>query len=779
MSAQPVAAIDVAAADAAGWPVVIGVPFPRGAQVQVDQLCAVDDAGKPCPTAAEVLTTWPDGSPRWVLLSLLATRTGRHTVESRADKPTPAQPVRVEQLEEGLVLDNGLVRLVLGGGGPGPIHQLSAAGREWLEKPEHFRLMVDEADTTHETARNLTVLYANPLRARVRIEGKHRDASGKRKLHYRLDVELWAGWPTLRTDYQFLNKEPGQDELPVRRIALHCDYPLGAATRRRFLQTNHGVFYRSRLVENPAPVALVSDDQRSSVHVEHPDMLLDDVDYPYYLSPPLVETPNWLGVTDGAHSVYAAMQEMAQLRPKRLASEGGALTLEVWPTRAGVLSLRQGRSRRSVFCQVFVTGDGHDAGTVTHLLDAPLPEDRATVDPAWVAHCREFQQHLLLPARQHLRMEKWLARIMNLVFTETMFDFGDTPDSGYSQTYIPSNHQVPLQPGAPTMTTRFTTDRQISKWSMPQRYQPVWTNNEYDCIHAFCSEILRTGKETLWPIARRLMRHNFEVDLVHYSDHQWINRGTPQHSVDHVTSGCVPSHMWTQGMLEYYCLTGDVDAREFAIAMGDKILENFNDPVLGPLVWNFTRESGWPMLALSYLGDVLGEPRFEEVAGKLAKNFASFDFHNPAGKVKLSGVNPRNTYMAQVMGSFFGFACMVEGLDHYLQRHPEETQIKTWLVSFLNAAYDALEFHLRDGRQSHITHMQTFAMALGYEYTGDERFLRLGVTCLQEWIESTYFAQPTPEVKPVAMVHRGLVRFLGHAHRAGLLDQLEYPLLRQ
>ena len=38
--------------------------------------------------------------------------------------------------------------------------------------------------------------------------------------------------------------------------------------------------------------------------------------------------------------------------------------------------------------------------------------------------------------------------------------------------------------------------------------------------------------------------------------------------------------MWTQGLLEYYCLTGDLDALEVALALGDATIVRFADPEL-------------------------------------------------------------------------------------------------------------------------------------------------------------------------------------------------------
>src|SRR5690606_17571987 len=151
-------------------------------------------------------------------------------------------------------------------------------------------------------------------------------------------------WPTVRLDYHYFNLEPGVASLNIARIAIDANWNLSAKTQRHFLQRNYGLFYISRHVLNPAPVAISSSETGPSPHVDDPAMLLDEVDYPFYLDPPLVDTHDWIGVGDGAHAVYARIEDFSRAVPNRLASEGAALNAEVWPGTADAVDLPQGRS---------------------------------------------------------------------------------------------------------------------------------------------------------------------------------------------------------------------------------------------------------------------------------------------------------------------------------------------------------------------------------------------------------------------------------------------------
>ena len=66
-----------------------------------------------------------------------------------------------------------------------------------------------------------------------------------------------------------------------------------------------------------------------------------------------------------------------------------------------------------------------------------------------------------------------------------------------------------------------------------------------------------------------------------------------------------------------------------------------------------------------------------------------------------------------------------------------------------------------------------------FEHTGDVRFLKAGMARIDELIsDDPRWLNPIPEVKPMAIIYREFIRFLGHAQRAGLLDAYEYASVR-
>jgi len=763
--------VDVNVADPSGWPVTLGIPFAAGALHDAGTLGLTNPEGSAVPVSARQLVAWPDGSIRWALLAFQAKTTGPHAVTNNGNSE-PENAVRLQETPDGITLDNGLVRVALARTGPGPISSLTAHGRLLLSDARELELRANDATTQYETAREITILESNAQRARIRIEGAHFTATGKRCLSYRLDVELWAGWSSLRLDYSFFNLETGSHELAIDSIQFAFRPQLKSDVQRHFVQSHYGDFMQPREVLNPAPVAIIADKSRVRPRIEEYAMLLDDSVYAPYLVPSVPDTESWLGLRDGEQSVYLQMHDFEAMPPGRLASRGNELLLEVWPAAAGPLQLPQGRSRRQCITLAFPAENNAGAGEIQKLLNAPLHEGRAVATSESFRSVAAFEQDLVLETNRNTRFERFLTRLIRMQTAHDKFDIGDTIEDGYTSGYLklgrlPLKHGV-TEPGNPMRVK----SQHGTELAGDDRFEPAWSNNEYDVIHVLCSELMRDTKQELWRTLYLFTRHNIEVDFVYYSDDPWQHEGSPAHSSNHNFSSSYPSHIWTQGLLEYYCLTGDPDALEVAIKLGDTIIRNFNDPGRRPLLWGFNREIGWPILALVHLSDITGEARFREQVDEFVEYLMNFDRAGNKKAVNLSGVNPRHSMDRQIVGSYFGYASMVEGLQLYARLYNHEP-LRAWLVDFLMSLKNAL-WQAGESSEGASSHLIAQGMAIGYELTGDEEFLRAGMLMIEQLMDSTTWLHPITAAKGVAVNYRAYIRFLHHAQDNGLLGGFDY-----
>ncbi len=772
--------VDYGETENGGLPVSIGVPFPVGSLKDPAMLSVTDPDGQARPVAGRVLATHPDGSIRWCLVSFRACVAGEHRVAWSGGMGVDADPeVILQQDKDAWTLDNGRLQVTVNKTGPGILSNLHCDSHAFLKNPEDLHFCVDDASTRYESERILRVLEASPLRTRLRVEGAHFTAEGARKLNYRLDIELWAGSPTLRLDYHYFNLEKNVPSQHIKRIAMDADWAFGPETYRHFLQKNYGLFYIARHVFNPERVSISAGvgGKDLAPRVDDPEMLGDNVDYPFYLNPPLTATHDWLGMGDGEHGVYMRLSEFTSAVPNRMHSRDHSLSAEFWPDAGEPLDLPQGRSRRQTVTLAFLTGETGEQGTaklsnapeqapkgVEALLQAPLHEGRAAVSPEWITRCGEFRQSSALPFGAHARIEENLNDLVQLDMPHTKFDVGDT-DSHYN-----TGRSGLFLPGAPHIPAVFPRSKPTQTYL--DLTEPVWTNNEYDVIHVFCKELMRTGRSKLWKTLRAAARHNIEVDFLHYSDHKWLHRATPAHSVRHTTTGAYPSHFWSQGLLEYYCLSGDQDALEVAVALGDKTIEFFNDPEQREVLWGFNREIGWSVLLLACLVDLTGEERFKLLLDEMVDYLISFDRDGFQGGINLSNGDDRLSMNRQIVQCFFGYASMMEGIDLYVDLTGRE-DVAEWLEKF---CYDLADEALNAAREGQMRGIDFgTALGIGFERTGDERFLKMSGLVLDRVYWNAAGVQGGGSAKPVAYAYRGLIRILGHAWQYGLLERYEYP----
>jgi hypothetical protein len=132
---------------------------------------------------------------------------------------------------------------------------------------------------------------------------------------------------------------------------------------------------------------------------------------------------------------------------------------------------------------------------------------------------------------------------------------------------------------------------------------------------------------------------------------------------------------------------------------------------------------------------------------------------------------PSNLLNPTVVSAFYFMLNLVEAMDLY-QTRTGRKDIAQYLDDLLGAMPDAVQANFRRGMSSNST---AAALAIGYERSQDQRFLKAGLVRIEELItEDPRWLNPVPEIKPMAVLYREFVRYLGHAYRAGLLDEFEY-----
>ena len=263
-----------------------------------------------------------------------------------------------------------------------------------------------------------------------------------------------------------------------------------------------------------------------------------------------------MAVNGEGGSVVAWFFEMSQNFPKGILSDCNALAFDVWPAWAGEFHLRRGMSKEHDLFVSFAdhsrTPEQMEAVYFDHevtgigVLGVGASPVQITLDADYIRSAEALQLHrwLRYDEGRYLLVESKLGSLGKRTGGPGqlgMLDYGD----------------------------HVSADR---SWSH---------NNENDAILDGIRGYYR--KEDPGALAGALAgaRHNAHVDFIAY-DPDPLRQGTmPAHCPEHTDGATYPSHMWLDGLMAAYCVSGNPDFREAALSVGENMLRwQKDDPTL-------------------------------------------------------------------------------------------------------------------------------------------------------------------------------------------------------
>ena len=242
-------------------PVTSGVPLPRGRQKETEGLLLIDESkNKPIPCQFTVLSRWPDGSIKWVLLDFFCTVKANENVEyllrnylpegkKGAEEgivledvvaPEPEQPVNVQETEDSVLLDTGPLKLSIDKKHGLLIREAFLNGRKIIseEDPCEAVLKIENGEvyrTGFCVPDLVEVEDLGPVRAQVRVRGKFLNENEQGifdgKVGYELRITAYAGKPYVRLAFTLENDgnfSPRKGEWLYFK-SLRLDFPVGGS----------------------------------------------------------------------------------------------------------------------------------------------------------------------------------------------------------------------------------------------------------------------------------------------------------------------------------------------------------------------------------------------------------------------------------------------------------------------------------------------------------------------------------------------------------------------
>lgn len=548
--------------DATAWPVTNGVPFPAGALGSENDLRVMRD-GKEVLAQVKPLGTWPDGSLKWVLVTVLADVPAGQSAEyvlefGRNIKRQLSGPALAVAVAEGVALDTGAAKF-----------KVDNNGDLWGPSGRIETRLTGAGGKVFSSSRGpatVTIEEAGPVRAVVKTVGNLKAEDGSESFRVEQRITAWRGQPFVQVQHTFIND---REERFTDIESLSLNIPAGQSGWTAALAKGEPV----KLAAGQA--AWQRFDNEYLLGAEKADGRLSG------------------GIAAADGSLAVTVRDCWQNYPKGFAATAEGLRVDLAPDfEAGVYDAfpfeREGHHL------YYYLRDGHyrfkQGMAKTHELLLDFGSDAA-------ARSAIFQRPLLLTATP-----QW--------YTGSMAFYNVAPRNEK----LFKAYEESVDKNIAAYQAGMERQRDYGLMNYGDWYGERganWGNIEYDTQHAFFLEYIRSGNADAFFLGDIAEKHNRDVDTVQWAPNPLSVGLAMVHQMGHVggyytesvpgtlgipNAGGSVTHSWTEGHFDHYYLTGDPRSLETGMA----IVNYFTDKELSrPYDWLSAREPGWHLIMLA------------------------------------------------------------------------------------------------------------------------------------------------------------------------------------
>ncbi|AMV23244.1 hypothetical protein VT84_02465 [Gemmata sp. SH-PL17] len=600
---EHVAELNVVAPAIGRGPVTTGLPFPRGALVDLRKLVLRDASGKAVHLQSRATDRWPDGSVRWVLLDWIAeANAGPYRVGVGEPVAVEGQVVKVEERDGLITVDTGAAKFELYHTADltFPFRVVETAGARYWEEPSCFAVKgerVSEPDLWFVSTEEAGAVRACAL-LRGTMEGRHAPA----RVEFGARLHFFAGSSTVRFEFTIRNPRrsahPGglwdlgdsgsiflKDAsftfaLPAGETSIRCSPEVGtlvedfAAPFELYQDSSGGENWRSTNHLNrkhELPVAFRGYKLKSG-----------ESERTGFRATPIVT------LSRGTDAVGVAVPHFWQNFPQAVEATSDSLTLRLLPKQSADAHELQGGEQKT---WTFAVAFGPDATPET--LEWFRQPARAFASPKW--YCESGAIPYLSP-----KADDPNADYLKLVDAATegadTFDAKREKIDEYGWRHfgdIYGDHEAVYHAGPQPMVSHY--------------------NNQYDPVAGFAYQLMRSGDPRWLRHMEELAAHVIDIDIYHttqdksayngglfWHTYHYVDADTGTHrsyprsllqlkgmpgldpndpkaqrskSVYALGGGPANEHNYTTGLMLHYFLTGSAASRDAALGLARWVID--------------------------------------------------------------------------------------------------------------------------------------------------------------------------------------------------------------
>ena len=661
-------------------PATAAVPLKKGLLTNHKNLLLKDERGN-APYQSKVTGYWDDGSVKWLFLRFLAdlpANEGKnYYLDLTGGSTENGELAKVNG--DGIEICTGALNLALGTGEKF-IKSVKANGIEYSQDAFEGPYLADK--NGHSYAQQVDkweIIENGGICAVVKGYGSH--ICGDIKIDFELKITAYKNRPEFEIAYTIINTTYDVLKIDELFFAYHTNAP----SKSCVASSNYATSYKTS--ETGEPVELVVDDKLLLYHGnEH----MAEVFYGTFFA----------DCTDGNGGVCATIYQAQQNYPKAVYADKDGMKISLVPKDVNSIEMQSGMQRQQKVMLRFHTADESydDLSHYTTLYQMP---DYVRLAPEVYKEADIFEDVFIENRIKPVELKLMLLGD-NHARCYGMLNWGDAPDPGYSQ-----------------------QGRGGGK--------SVWTNNEYDFSHACVLEYIRTGQRRFLDYMFVSSRHWMDIDVCHYSDDPLVYGGQWEHAFKHIVgSHMACSHEWVDGLLDYYHFSGDEDAFKTAYGIAENVVRLLESPQFAAYGALHARETGWALRTLVDMYKETNEKKWLDKCDWIVGHFESWE--NKYGKWLAPYTDNaviRVTFMISVA---------ITSLIRYHRINPQE-KTKGMMLRAVddlieNCRTDMGTFYYKElpSLQKPTNPNVLEALAIGYELTGDKKYLEAGVDQFKYWM---------------------------------------------
>jgi hypothetical protein len=697
----------------------LGIPFSKGevSAQRFNSICILDGENA-VPAQYKITSTWEDGSVRFAYARFLADLPGNKDKDfelSFSDKKASFEDeVRVTKSQENITVSNGTISFEVTSGTNTVFEKFSANGHEW-EKNSFvgpvLRASGKEFTTSFDSWK---VVEEGAVYASIEADGRFicdkAGLSGE-GIRFTFRVHITAGKPWIECAVRLFNCTDGDfkpDSLTFNVLTGEKDK--ASKVRTMVAKSNYRTSFTTS--EEGEDVSLkITGEMLEKEANEH----FAEVLYGTFFA----------DVTTDEQGICGTVFQAAQNFPKAVKAGRDGISISIIPDQDETAKesgcepvvFSSGMAREQRFLLHFHSADEdvyeiNNRSLIYQMPDMPLldPEvfEKADVMPDIFLQEDEKIDDLELA---------FIDKADSHVRCYGMLNWGDGPDPGY--------------------TSQGRGGGRL-----------VWTNNEYDYPHAMYMMYARSGVRRFFDYACVAASHWMDVDVCHYSKDELQIGGQWEHINGHTGgsldgNGCkgvlACSHEWVEGLLDYYHFTGDERAFETAIGIGENVLKLLETPMFSVAGESNARETGWALRSLTALFVETHDTKWTAKCEWIVSQFKAW---NDKYGHWLAPYTDNTTIRVGFM-----ISVAVGSLMRYYRVFPSD-ELKEMIIGAIDDLventmspygifyYKELPSLSRNGNNTLLLE----SMAIGYELTGDDKYLDKGIKTFMRNMKNSGFS---------------------------------------